>query len=282
MITAENIYDNFKFTMSGLEKGLQVIHITTPAAQLLCCQHDDNIETVLARRDLKPFDQIPIKKQETIIGLLKKRECPKEAKGSVRDYLEPLGEKMLVSADTPLIEFIQNDSLDRIVIGGTKIYGLVTRSDLLKLPVSLLVFALVTHVETLMLNMIRVTGIGKEEWLMWLKRGRRVDIQDRFEQLTSQQSDPDIVELTYFPDKKIILERLLEEYSSLLPEKELIDQLEEIRLLRNTISHTGNTSDKDNILQKFIDRLLITHKWIECIEQWQTANANTTHEETTS
>jgi len=279
MITAENIVDNFKFTMSGLEKGLQVIHITTPAAQLLCCQHDDNIETVLARRDLKPFDQIPIKKQETIIGLLKKRECPKEAKGSVRDYLEPLGEKMLVSADTPLIEFIQNDSLDRIVIGGTKIYGLVTRSDLLKLPVSLLVFALVTHVETLMLNMIRVTGIGKEEWLMWLKRGRRVDIQDRFEQLTSEQSDPDMLELTYFSDKKIILDRLgaLEEYASLLPDKFFIDQLEEIRLLRNTISHTGNTSDKHNILQKFIDRLLNTHRWIEGIEQWQKAKANTTH-----
>src|SRR5438270_786272 len=117
MITAENIFDNFKFTMSGLEKGLQVIHITTPVAQLLCCHHDENIETVLARPDLKAFDQIPIKKQETIIGLLKRRECSEEAKGPVRDYMQPLGEKILVSADTPLLEFIQDDSLDRIVIG---------------------------------------------------------------------------------------------------------------------------------------------------------------------
>ena len=58
MITAENIFDNFKFTMSGLEKGLPVIHITTPVAQPLCCHHDENIETVLARPDLKVFDQI--------------------------------------------------------------------------------------------------------------------------------------------------------------------------------------------------------------------------------
>ncbi len=193
MITAENIFDNFKFTMSGLEKGLQVIHITTPAAQLLCCHHDENIETVLDRTDLKPFDQIPIKKQETIIGLLKKRECPEEAKGPVREYMQPLGEKILVSADTPLLEFIQNDSLDRIVIGRTKIYGLVTRSDLLKLPVFLLGFALVTHVETLMLNMIRVTGISEKEWLMSLSPQKRSDIQKRFEQLTSERSDLDIV-----------------------------------------------------------------------------------------
>jgi len=130
MITAENIFDDFKFTMSGLERGLQVIHITTPAAQLLSCQHDEDIATVLTRSDLKPFDQIPIIKQGTIIGLLKKRECPEEAKGVATDYMQPLGEKILVSADMPLLKFIQDDSLDRIVIGGTKIYGLVTRSDL--------------------------------------------------------------------------------------------------------------------------------------------------------
>jgi hypothetical protein len=76
MITTEDIFDNFDFTMSGLEKGLQVIHITTPAAQLRCCQHDEDIETVFSHPDLEPFDQIPIKKQETILGLLKKRECP--------------------------------------------------------------------------------------------------------------------------------------------------------------------------------------------------------------
>src|SRR5260370_1508259 len=96
MITAENIFDNFKYTMSGLERGLQVMHITTPAAQLLSCQHDEDIATVLTRSDLKPFDQIPVKKQETIIGLLKKRECPEEAKGVARDNMQPLREKILV------------------------------------------------------------------------------------------------------------------------------------------------------------------------------------------
>ena len=58
MITAENIFDNFKSTMSGLEKGLQVMHITTPTDQLYCCQDDEEIEAVLLRSDLKPFDQI--------------------------------------------------------------------------------------------------------------------------------------------------------------------------------------------------------------------------------
>jgi len=277
MITIEDIFDNFKFTMSGLEKGLQVIHITTPTAQLICSQHDEDIETVLIRPDLKQFDQIPIKKQEAIIGLLKRRECPAEAKGFAKDHMEQLGEQILVSADTPLLKFIQNDSLDRIVIGGTKIYGLVTRSDLLKLPVFLLGFALVMHVETLMLTMIRNTGITETIWSMWLPSRRRSDIRTRFAQLNSQRSDPDKLELTYFLDKSKILEQLvtLEAYASHLPDRSIIDQLVEINLLRNTIAHTGNTSDSDDILQKFIDRLRIAHKWIERVEQWQKVNANT-------
>ena len=277
MITAENIFDNFKSTMSGLEKGLQVIHITTPASQLRCCQDEEEIEVVLVRSDLKPFDQIPVKQQETIIGLLKRRECPEEAKGVARDYMQPLGERILVSADTPLLTFIENqESLDRIVISGTKIYGLVTRSDFLKLPVSLLGFALVTHIEALMLNMIRETGISEETWLEWLepKPRRRNEIESRYADLSRQRSDPDQLELTYFSDKRNILEHLiaLEKYTPYLPDKSLIRKLAEIKKLRNAIAHTGNNADNDDNLQKFIDRLRDAHKWIDNMEQWQALN----------
>ncbi len=271
MTTTENIFDNFKFTMSGLEKGLQVIHITTPAAQLLCCQHDENIEAVLTRPDLNPFDQIPVKENETIIGLLKRRErreCSDGAKGLARDCMQPLGEKILVSVDTPLLDFIQNDSLDRIVIGGTNIYGLVTRSDLLKLPVFLLGFALVTHVETLMLNLIRATGVSEDKWLTWVNEKR---IKRDFNRLFSQRADTDMLGVTQFFDKKEILEHLavLKEYTSQLPDKDFVEQLEEIRKLRNTVAHTGNTDDSDDILQTFIDRLRITYEWIKNIERRQ-------------
>src|SRR5258705_803499 len=279
MITAENIFDNFKFPTSGLEEGLQVIHITTPAAQLLCCQHDENIETVLARDDLKPFDQIPVKKQETIIGLLKKRECPEGAKGVARKHILPLGEKTLVSADTPLLDFIQDDSLDRIVIGGTKIYGLVTRSDLLKLPVSLLGFALTMHAEILMLNIIRSTHISDEIWLPWVPH--KCEIQRHYKRLISKRSELDKLSLTYITDKSEILRKLatsedsgLEEFKSHLPDKFFIDQLKDITALRNSSAHTGNTSDNDDILQELLNQLRITHKWIEGIEQWRTPTAN--------
>ena len=279
MLTMEDMFNNFKFTMSGLEKGLQVIHITTPVSQLLCCEHDEDIEAVLTRSDLKPFDQIPVKDHETIIGLLKRREVSKEAKGLAREHMQRLGEKILVSADTPLLEFIQGDSLDRIVIGGTTIYGLVTRSDFLKLPMFLLGFALVTHVEALMVNIIHTTGISENTWLGWLDPDRSQEVRDRFNALMNQRSDIDMLGLTYFTDKRRILQKLvvLEGHIAFLPDKVFIDQLKEIKELRNTIAHTGNIADNHNILQKFINRLNITYTWIKDIEQWQKVHVNISH-----
>jgi len=279
MITAENIFDNFKSTMSGLEKGLQVIHITTPADQLCCCQDDEEIAAVLMRSDLKPFDQIPVKQHETIIGLLKRRACPEGAKGAAGNYMQKLGESILVSADMPLLTFIENEeSLDRIVISGTRIYGLVTKSDFLKLPVSLLGFAVVTHIEALLLNLIREVGISEETWLEWLepKPHRRNEIERRFDDLSRHRSDLDMLELTYFSDKRNVLKHLiaLEKYTPKLPDKSFIHQLVEIKKLRNDVAHTGNTADNDDNLQKFIDRLRDAHAWIDNIEQWQKARAN--------
>jgi hypothetical protein len=49
----------------------------------------------------------------------------------------------------------------------------------------------------------------------------------------------------------------------------LIGDLPEIQILRNTVVHTGNTSDDDDNLEKFIDRLGRAHKWIVDAEEWQ-------------
>ncbi len=260
---------DFKLMMSGLERGLQVAHITTPAVQLRCCQHDEEIQAVLNRSDLLQFDQIPVQEQGVIIGLVRKLTVPSGAKGLAREHMQPLGESILVSADASLLEYILNDSLDRLVIRGTKIHGLVTRSDLLKLPVTLLGFALVTHVEAVMLTMLRAIGLSEQIWLNYLNPESKKDIRKRYKQLSDKRSDPDPLELTTFSEKRTILERLAAEetYTSRLPDKESISQLEEIRQLRNMVAHTGGKVDSPDTIQELIDRLRLTQNWIE---RWQT------------
>ncbi len=264
-MTVEPGSTDFKFTMSGLERGLQVAHITTPVAQLICCQHDEDIEAVLHRPDLSRFDQIPVLEQGIIIGLVRRLTIPAAAKGEARTYMQPMGESILISADASLLEFITNDPLDRLVIRGTKIYGLVTRSDLLKLPVTLLGFALVTHVEILMLNMLLASGMSEQICLDYLNPGRKKEILKRHRDLTDNRADPHLLELTYFSDKLTILEQLAAEeiYASSLPDKEAIGQLKKIKELRNMIDHTGGKVESADTIQELIHGLRLTRDWIK-------------------
>lgn len=273
MTTAEDIFGDFKEMMAGLEKGLQVIHITTPTAQLLCCQHNDDIAAVFTRPDILQFDQIPVKKGETIIGLLNRRKYVTGTTGRAKDQMSPLGEDILVSADTPLLVFIKdkNNTLDRLVIRGTQIYGLVTRSDLLKLPVYLLGFALVTHIESQMLDMIRLTKIDQETWIKWVPSKNREHLGKKYNELRKEKSDPDMLDLTFFLDKLCILQQLSyrRKYASFLPEKNFIDQLPELKELRNMVDHGDNHSDDNNSLQIFINRLCLADEWIAGIKKWK-------------
>lgn len=165
---ADTIHGDFKFTMSGLERGLQVAHITTSSLQ--GCEIDDTIGDVLNNSQLLPFDLLPVRQNGQIVGAIRRREVECPSSGIVRDCIHHLDESVLMSAEMPLLEYIAIDGpLDRLVVQGVKICGIVTRSDLLKLPVRLLAFSLVTHIEMLMSNLIKSTGAKVSTWLAALE-----------------------------------------------------------------------------------------------------------------
>src|SRR5450432_934228 len=93
----------FQTTMTGLETGLQILHITT--FELLDCASDEDIITVLKNPDLKEFDQIPVRKGRRIIGVVERALCTDKS-GSVEKCMQPLDDSILVSAQTPLVQFI--------------------------------------------------------------------------------------------------------------------------------------------------------------------------------
>src|SRR5689334_18938513 len=99
----DTVHDDFKFTMSGLEKGLQVVHITTPSIQ--SCDINDDIGKVLNYTQLLPFDLLPVRQNGHIMGVLR-RGARYPSTGSVRDYIHPLNESVLISAEMPLLEYI--------------------------------------------------------------------------------------------------------------------------------------------------------------------------------
>jgi hypothetical protein len=259
----DTIHGDFKFTMSGLEKGLKVAHITTSSLQ--GCDIDDNIGDVMNNEQLLPFDLWPVRQNGQIVGAIRRREVEYPSSGIVRDCIHHLDESVLISAEMPLLEYISIDPLDRLVLQGINICGIVTRSDLLKLPVRLLAFSLVTHIEVLMSNLICISGVQEQAWLTYLPNRRSKDITEKQQKLKLKHSDPDMLEHTYFSDKRVILEHLFHSKETVIHEllrEEAIDQLKEINELRNTVAHTGKDIESKDPIQDFIERLRLTQAWI--------------------
>lgn len=254
--------ESFKLTMSGLERGLQVAHITT--SPVLGCESDEDIAAVLTKPELVDFDSIPVRSNGKIVGILRKGEAH-PATGVVRTCMHLLDESMLISADVPLMEFINSDILDRLVLRGTKIDGIVTRSDFLKLPVRLLAFSMVTHVETLMASVIRKADIAEEIWTRCLSDKRQGEIRETQKKLTQQRANPDLLVHTYFSDKRRILE-LNRGVAIQIIDDEAITQLKPINELRNTVAHTGGDVKSQDPIYDFIERLQVTQTWIQHVQ----------------
>ena len=177
-----------------------------------------------------------------------------------------LDESVLISADLPLLEYITIDPLDRLVLQGVTICGIVTRSDLLKLPVRLLAFSMVTHIEVLLSTLIRATGVDEQTWLGYLNQSRSKAISDKQKILQQQRSDPDLLVHTYFSDKRNILEGLFHSKETVIHEllsEESLHQLKEIHKLRNAVAHTGNDTESLDPIQDFIDHLRKARAWID-------------------
>jgi len=95
----------------------------------------------------------------------------------------------------------------RLVVKGSEIEGIVTPSDLLKLPVRLYAFMLVTHLELLMTATIRKNFRNRppDAWMASLSEGRRGRIQEKIQRFSRRKHDPDPIELADFCDKRDVL-----------------------------------------------------------------------------
>lgn len=117
-------------TMRGLESGLTVAHIAT--FELQTCDEHQDAAAVLADKDLGTYDQIPVRRRDRVVGVLERDESPRS--GPVAEHMGPLHDTLLVSAEGPLMSFVRkaDQSHYRLVVRGTEVSGIVTRSDLLQ------------------------------------------------------------------------------------------------------------------------------------------------------
>ncbi len=255
------IPDTFDHTMQGLEAGLRVLHIAT--FDLRTCSIDDSVAAVLNDPSLADFDQIPVRdKAGHLVGVLDR--ITGSVAGKASDRMHRLDESLLVPAEAPLMSFIRlaGTAPYRLVLTEHGINGIVTRSDLLKLPIRLLAFAFVTHLETLMASVIGTEyGLDDERWLELLSEGRRRKIAEKREMLRRRRLEPALLELTDFCDKRDVVKE------TVALEASFDADMRDIEHLRNVLAHGGIFVSSDAEARALAKRIERAEKWIGALRE---------------
>ena len=246
---------SFEAAREATKAAFRIRLIGTFDPDLVCAPDDADAEAWLAQAPAD-FDQFPVREHNRTIGLLVRGQRT----GRVRDAMLPLSEELIASADTPIAELIprMKSVPYRLILSGDRIDGLVTKSDLLKLPVRVVVFGLLTHLESAMAELI-TTRWPDNTWTAQLSPGRHTKLLDKEAALSRRGMNPPRIELTEFADKRDLCKRLLA-----TRRKQFDQDMDGLRDLRDQLAHASTFVDADGAegIAAFIDKCEAARYWL--------------------
>ena len=204
-------------TLSAYQESLPVKLIATARPDFKTCRIDEQLSVVFDRNRHDSFDYLPViskspNRSESIVGVLHIRALQADGGyvGAVCDHMEPLCEGHLIGADASVLTFVRHadDSPFRLVVSGREITGLVSISDLQRLPVRAALFAMVTHLEMVMADAIRRRQPNSDRWMSLLSEGRKKKVYEQIERAKSGDTFVDPVLYTQFCDKVRIVNKM--------------------------------------------------------------------------
>jgi hypothetical protein len=239
-------------TFETLHSGLTVELISTHRNALKTCASGDIIADVI-ERNIEKYDFIPVTARlssstESIIGLLDTAKVAQAQtlRGCVGEHFDALSETLLIGADAKILDFIRDADQKPcpLVVSNSGIVGLVTLSDLQKLPVRAVLFAIITGFEITMMELVR-ENFNNQDWLSCLTEGRQLQIRKIISESHDNDSFVDALLFTQFCDKADIIRKSFE-----VPGESrgaLARKFGEIQKLRDRIAHANEyaTSAKE-------------------------------------
>ena len=228
--------------LAELEGILTVSTIMTSGEDLETCRRDETAVEVMARNEAQ-YSFIPVVDGTgRFIGLYgAERWFGKEAPDSpVHDDFEKLSEDHLIGADAGIIDFMTtaDERQARLVVSSSEVAGLVTLSDLQRLPVRAAIFTQLTSLEIAMAQRIEAEWPDNPAgWLNLLSRSKRRDVMKKVDRAKREDLFVSVIAFTLISDKATIL-REAKLVSGTGKQLEL--DFEEIVRLRNAVAHANN------------------------------------------
>ncbi|TPL19437.1 hypothetical protein FJ952_11085 [Mesorhizobium sp. B2-4-10] len=232
---------------SSLHTGLNVSMIATARDRFDWCRLDDSLQSV-AERNVRKFDFMPVLQggdgSDHIVGIIRLDHYFETSAPAVpvSEAYQPLHESYLIGADASILSFVREADTRpfRLLISDQGIVGLVSLSDLQKLPVRAALFSLVTGLEITMTEAIQTADPGGKDWINCISAERQVDLQKRIRE--AKQKGGIVTELlfTQFCEKRDILIKLLFRKETIPRRKELARKFRRIEELRNDLAHAND------------------------------------------
>lgn len=223
--------------LSLFEHEIQALHISEG---LHSCRDQDPAGEALARMGAKGFDVLGIRTEvngrSEIYGYVHRADL---GEGICGRYARPFQPSELIADTTPLIDTLEAlREQERVFTLGSSVYGIVTRADLQKAPVRLLLFGLMTSLETAMLTEIRRLYPGSS-WKDHLSRGRLIAAEALLQQRRQRNEEIDLPECLQFCDKRAILlsQEALPTQLGFGSKRRAEDTLKAVEGLRDRLAH---------------------------------------------
>ena len=270
-------------TLEHFQRGLTVDLIATERPAFVTCEFNERVDAVADRNRRNVFDFLPVTQtfltpsgssQNRIIGLIELvpfRSPGGQASGLVSDYMKPLSEENLIGADASILTFVRGADDHRccLVVAGRTINGLVSISDLQKLPVRAALFAMVTHFEIVMAASIREEFEQTEHAILRLSPERQTRVSEKCARAKRQEAFIDALLYTDFSDKVTIIKKRANFPWS---KTGFQSELEQIQELRNQLAHASEYAATRADAIRVCETVRLIDKWIRRLTDTATGN----------
>ena len=227
--------------LDRVQNSLTVDMIMTPRDELMTCHREDMADATMDRNK-GHFSFLPVEDADgCILGLYKAEQWFEVHAPRVRigEDFERLAEDLMIGANASILEFVKtaDERPARLVVSGDRVAGMVTLSDLQRLPVRAALFTLITSLEMAMAERIKTEWPDDADgWLDLLSDNRRKRTAEHIH--AAKQEDGFVSEIvsTQLCDKAAIIykQRLLHGSRTVLERDFRL-----IQDLRNDIAHAN-------------------------------------------
>lgn len=228
--------DTFACTLESLQRGLSVDLIASRPLIACCCT--DLVDEVLARVECHGIDYVPVRKDGSIVGVFSRIDGL-VGDTAAEEYMVAINDHMLIEASAGILSYVHLAvrSPYHLVVKQGAIDGIVTRSDLMKLPVRLVLFAFLTHLEATMTRAVR-TVCPDDTWLGYMDAERQGKVEREFHEGCQANVYAEKLCYTQWCDKRDILAAALPE--AIRGSKGRFSKdLKDLEALRNNIMHSN-------------------------------------------